>query len=82
MTCRWVVASGMVGGPEEMSGGDVLVFQEMTDAVAHTQTIRPLTDTAEAGFSGHILNKLGDSGNFTIAVIYFLFFYLNLYHHF
>lgn len=36
MTCRWVVASEMVGGPEEMSGGDILVFQEMTDAVTHT----------------------------------------------
>lgn len=36
VTCRWVVASEMVGGLEEMSGGDVLVLQEMTDAVAHT----------------------------------------------
>lgn len=52
VTCRWAVASEMVGGPEEMSGGDVLVFQEMTDAVAHTLTISPLTDTAGAGLSG------------------------------
>ncbi len=42
----------MVGGPDEMSGGDVLVFQEMTDAGAHTLTISPLTDTAGAGLSG------------------------------
>lgn len=36
------------GEQEEMSGGDVLLIQEMTDAVAHPQTFRPLTDTAGA----------------------------------
>lgn len=61
MTCRWVVASEMVGGPEKMSGGDILVFQEMTDAVAHTQTISLLTDMARAGISAVIvLKKLGN----------------------
>lgn len=39
VTCRWVVSSEMVGGPEEMSGGDVLVFQEMTHAVTHTHRL-------------------------------------------
>lgn len=61
MTCRWVVASEMVGGPEEMSGGDILVFQEMTDSVTHTQTISLLTDMARAGISAVIvLKKLGN----------------------
>lgn len=39
----------MMGEQKEMSGGDVLFIQEMTDAVAYPRTFRPLTDTAGAG---------------------------------
>lgn len=43
-----MVVSEMMGEQKEMSGGDVLLVQEMTDAVAHPQTYRTLTDTAGA----------------------------------